>query len=1197
MHSLKTVIIHHIPIFFWLLLGTWMSTVGTAQSKVPADNLAPPLPANPYVHEGITPEQAAGAITLPPGFSAKLFAGEPDVQQPIAMTIDDRGRIWVAEAYAYPRRAPEGKGRDRILIFEDADGDHHFDRRTVFYEGLNLVSGLEVGFGGVWVGAAPYLMFIPDADGDDRPDSPPQKLLDGWGYQDTHETLNAFMWGPDGWLYGCHGVFTHSKVGKPGTPDDQRVPFNAGVWRYHPTRHEFEAFAQGTSNPWGVDFNDQGQAILTACVIPHLYHMIQGGRYQRQGGTHFNPYTYDDIKTIADHAHYAGNIADHAWWDRDKAVHDNSTDTAGGGHAHAGAMIYLGGNWPTAFRSQVLMNNIHGARLNRDQLVAQGSGYMGQHQPDFLFANDRASQIINLRYGPDGQVTLIDWYDMQQCHRGESSAHDRSNGRIFRIVYQDAPSVQVNLKQRTDLELVELQLHQNDWYVRHARRLLQERADAGILGPSIYQGLVQMALEHADGTRRLRGLWALAVTGGLNQGVILRGLAHEDPYVRAWTIQLATEQKQPSQTTLAAFNKLATSDPAPVVRLYLASALQRLPLEDRWEVLAGLLSHPEDATDHNLPLMDWYATEPLVAADMRRALALAGTSQIPRVREFILRRIADIGSAEAVAMLVESLGKADSAEEQSQFLAAINTALHGRRSFPMPAPWPAVYTQLATSNNKGLRSQARALAVTFGDASAQDAMRDLARDPSAETAQRIAAIKSLLGVKDPKLTAVLQSLVVDKQVGPTALRGLAAYTDPKTSAVILHAYPALDTGARRAAIATLASRAEYALALLQAVETGQVDKTDLSADILRQLGNLKNPRVRQRLTAVWGIVRESTADKKKLIDRYKALITKSGPEPDIEFGRALFIKTCMQCHKLFGTGTTIGPELTGSNRANLDYLLSNVGDPSAVMAKEYQSTILQTDSGRIITGIIKKQDDRAVTIVTATETITLPREEIEEMQLSEQSMMPDNQWQTMSGHEIRSLVAYLASPHQVPILATTENANQLFNGRDLTGWSGDKTLWKVEQGEIVGRSPGIQENQFLVSDLVVTDFELSLKVRLIPDGANSGIQFRSQIAHGGHVKGYQADIGQGWWGALYDELGRGVLSKPPASTEFLKVGQWNDYRIVATGDHIRTFINGQACVDLHDPNGARRGILALQIHSGEAMEIRFKDLELRIVEP
>src|SRR3989440_3395476 len=267
------------------------------------ENLPPP---DTVKFAGLAPEQAAKEMTLPPGFSAKLFAGESDIKQPIAFAIDDRGRLWVAEGYTYPVRQPEGQGRDRILVFEDTDGDGKFNRRTVFMENLNLVSGLQVGFGGVWVGAAPYLMFIPIKPGEDKPGGEPEILLDGFAYQDTHETLNTFTWGPDGWLYGCHGVFTHSNIGKPGAADSERTRINAGVWRYHPVRHTFEVFAEGTSNPWGIDFDEHGQCVIEACVIPHLFQMIQGGRYNRQAGSHFNPYIYDDIKTIADHVHWVG---------------------------------------------------------------------------------------------------------------------------------------------------------------------------------------------------------------------------------------------------------------------------------------------------------------------------------------------------------------------------------------------------------------------------------------------------------------------------------------------------------------------------------------------------------------------------------------------------------------------------------------------------------------------------------------------------------------------------------------------------------------------------------------------------------------------------------------------------------------------------------------------------------------------------
>src|SRR5262249_43445326 len=322
----------------------------------------PLSPPDVYKFAGLPPDKAAQAMTVPEGFDVKLFAGEPDVRQPIAMCLDDRGRVWVAEAYTYPRRHPhpgpvlplkDREKGDRIIIFEDTDGDGKFDKRTVFMDGLNMVSGLEVGFGGVWIGAAPYLLFVPTKD--DRPAGPPQILLDGWGYEDTHETLNSFIWGPDGWLYGCHGVFTHSRVGKPGTPNDKRTPINAGIWRYHPTRHVFEVFAHGTSNPWGVDFDDWGQAFCEACVIPHCFHIIQNARYHRQAGNHFNSHTYADIPTIADHRHYVGPNPHGG---------NNRSDSAGGGHAHCGTMIYLGGAWPEQYRNQMFMGNIHGRRIN-----------------------------------------------------------------------------------------------------------------------------------------------------------------------------------------------------------------------------------------------------------------------------------------------------------------------------------------------------------------------------------------------------------------------------------------------------------------------------------------------------------------------------------------------------------------------------------------------------------------------------------------------------------------------------------------------------------------------------------------------------------------------------------------------------------------------------------------------------------------
>lgn len=959
-------------------------------------------PAKPA--EGLSPEAAARAMTVPPGFQVKLQAGEPDVNQPIAMAFDDRGRLWVAEAYAYPVRVPDEQARDRILIFEDTDGDARFDKRKVFIEGLNLVSGLELGFGGVWVGAAPYLLFIPDRDGDDRPDDKPQVLLDGWGYHDTHETLNAFRWGPDGWLYGCHGVFTHSQVGKPGTPDNERVKINAGVWRYHPKRHEFEVFAEGTSNPWGIDFNDRGHAFITACVIPHLYHVIQGARYQRQAGQHFNPYTFDDIKTIARHRHWVGN----QWNNADRA----KSDSIGGGHAHAGAMIYLGGAWPKEYRNQLFMNNIHGARLNQDKLWREGSGYVGDAAPDFCYANDVWSQIIYLTYGPDGQVTMIDWYDRNQCHHGNVEGHDRGNGRIFKIIYGEPKHVEVNLAKESDLELARLHTHDNEWHVRHARRLLHERSVARPIADDACAAL-RAQLKSDDPTLALRALWTLHVIGALSPEEALALLEHPEADLRAWAVQLLCEERKPSAAVLRRFAELAASDPSPVVRLYLASALQRLALDQRMPIARGLVAHADDARDHNLPLLNWYGIEPLVMADPEGALQLAGESKIPLVARYIVRRAA--AEERGYDALFQQLSRSDEAT-QLWMLEEIVASLKVRADLKMPPSWNAAFDKLMASDNATIRQQAEFIAVKFGDQRILPQLRTTLADRKLPLPRRQLALEALIAGKDKELPGVLHGLLDDDALRTSAINALAAYDHPATPARLVAAYDKLSATDRQAAIATLSSRPAYVLALLDAIEARQVPRNDLSAFTVRQLAALNDERVIRRLNEVWGTIRATSADKAALLDKFrKELTPESLKGAHLPHGREVFNKTCGTCHTLFGSGKAIGPDLTGSNRANLDYLLENVLDPSAVVGKDYQMTVIITDGGRSLSGIVKEENDSAVTLQTPTDLVTIPKREIEERSLSPLSLMPDGQFTDLPADQIRNLVAYLASPTQVPL--------------------------------------------------------------------------------------------------------------------------------------------------------------------------------------
>ncbi|MBW3541637.1 MAG: dehydrogenase, partial [Planctomycetes bacterium] len=241
----------------------------------------------------LSPQETPGQMSLPEGFHATLFAREPDVVQPIAFTFDDRGRVWVVECLSYPDWHVEGTGgRDRVLILEDTNGDGRSDKRTVFWDkGANL-TGIEFGFGGVWLCATPNLIFIPDRDADDRPDAEPEVVLDGWDLEARHNVFNGLTWGPDGWLWGLNGILSNSLVGDPDLPDEQRTPLNCGVWRMHPVTRDFEVVASGTTNPWGLDFDKHGNAFITNCVIKHLFHVVPGGHYDRMFGQDLNPYVY-----------------------------------------------------------------------------------------------------------------------------------------------------------------------------------------------------------------------------------------------------------------------------------------------------------------------------------------------------------------------------------------------------------------------------------------------------------------------------------------------------------------------------------------------------------------------------------------------------------------------------------------------------------------------------------------------------------------------------------------------------------------------------------------------------------------------------------------------------------------------------------------------------------------------------------------
>lgn len=977
-----------------LLIGTALA------SNAGAEDAGKPAPLS----------ESAKRMSVPEGFRVTLFAGEPDVRQPIAFEIDDRGRLWVAESLTYPEWTETPTGKDRIVILEDADGDGKLDKRKVFAEHLGNVSGIALGFGGVWVCSTPNFIFIPDRDADDKPDGPAVTLLDGWNLKQAgHNVFNALTWAPDGWLWGCNGIQSRSNVGPPGTPEDQRVKIDCGVWRYHPTKKTFEVVARGGTNFWGLDFDDRGEAFATNCVIDHVFRIIPGGHYRRMYGEDGNPYVYELLPGCADHLHWAGAN----WQDSREAT--NKRMDLGGGHAHVGAMIYLGDNWPERYRGSLLTCNLHGHRVNNDFFRREGSAPVAQHGKDFLLAGDDWFRGLQLKYGPDGGVYLTDWSDIGECHEFDEDGAHRENGRIYKITYQDAPKVSVDLAKLDDAALAEAQLHRNDWQVRRARRILQERAAAGKDLKAVRERLWEMFRSREEESRKLRAVWALNAIDGLGEPELIVLLDHPREAVRMWAVRLLGDRPDLSKTAIDRLASAAKNETSASVRVFLAALSQRVPLDRRASIVEKLVARGEDADDRDIPLMLWYAIEPIAGGDRDEGLRLLSSCRIPQVRRLLARRIVAADVKRGLAALLDRLKDAGSNARRDALDGAIE-ALRGRKTIPSPKDWKRIAEALAADKAEGVRSRAIRLGLLLGDPRSIETLRGSLRDDKANLEARRDALRALAERGVNGLAGDLQALLERPELRGEAIKALAAFDDPATPKAILRQYPLLNDAERADALTTLVARPATALALLEAMEKGTVARRDLSVANARHLLAFQDPKITAALEKSWGSLRPTSKEKSSLISKYKEILTsESLSKADASHGRAVFVRLCANCHKMFGEGGDVGPDLTGSDRANVDYVLENVLDPSASVGRDFLLHTIATIDGRLISGIIRERNPQRLIVQTVNERIVLPVEDVDSVKASNASMMPEGLFEGLPADDLRALIAYLRSPSQVPL--------------------------------------------------------------------------------------------------------------------------------------------------------------------------------------
>jgi len=690
-------------------------------------------------------------------------------------------------------------------------------------------------------------------------------------------------------------------------------------------------------------------------------------------------------------------------------------------------MIYLGDNWPEQYRGKMFMCNTHGKRVNMDALRRAGSSYTAEHAQDFLFANSDWFRGVELKYGPDGGVFLTDWTDLGECH-DRDGIHRRS-GRIYKITYgKPSRLAAFDLQDLSTSELIDLQNHKNDWFVRHARRILQERAVGDGDLTTAVRLLKNKFRESVDMTRKLRFLWCLHALG--QSGGVLEDLLNDsNEHLRVWGVRLLFENDLPKIDCATSLADLALRETSGLVRLHIAAAMAKVPNALRWAVATALVEKIPVADDERLMAMIWYAIEPVVLQTVDKALQFSILSDAALLQEFVARRmtisaVSHAGDFEKL-MVVMVRQQATFNKMQSQevlpMLIGIGVGVRGQRQMEMPKSWQSFADLVKASGNEKGRQLVQQVGAVFGDGVALAQLVSIARNKDLAAEVRSTAVNSLVSVAgegvgiELKIPELLQGMIGDRAVQMAAIRGLRRFDHVQTPKLLLGKYASLDKPLKNTVIDTLSSREDYAYELLAALEAGRVPREHVTPQQARQISNIGSVELTDKLSELWGAVQISSEEQLKKISLIKAMLaTQNDVRPDLSQGRTIYKQRCASCHKLFGDGEKIGPDLTGSGRANIDYALQNVVTPSAVVAKGFQVSVVVTVAGRILTGVVTQESEQVLLVQTDKEQIRLPVSGVDEIRKSKQSLMPENLLKDLTDEQIRNLIAYLASPVQVP---------------------------------------------------------------------------------------------------------------------------------------------------------------------------------------
>jgi putative membrane-bound dehydrogenase-like protein len=966
--------------------------------------------ATPVFGAGLPPDETVKGMKPAEGLEVKLAAAEPMVRQPVNVSFDERGRMWVVQYLQYPDPAglkpvsvdqylrtkydrvpdppPRGPvGKDKITILEDTDGDGVYDKSKDFVTGLNLASSVEVGHGGVWVAQTPYLLFYPDADRDDVPDGEPKVVLSGFGMEDAHAVVNHLTWGPDGWLYGAQGSTCTANV--------RGHTFQQAAWRYHPATDRFEVFSEGGGNTFGLEWDAHGNLLTGTNYANYvMVHYVQGGYFIKGFAKHgplSNPYSFG----------YFDHVPHEGWR---------------GGHVTQLGVVYQGGALPDQYNGKWIAPNLLANNVDFHEMRVTGSTFRTKLLGSFLESADKAFRPVDIRTGPDGAVYVADWYDARANHVIPQDTWDKKTGRVYRIGPKNLPGVKpFDLAKRSSEELVALLSHRNDWYARTAQRLLAERRDAAVVPK-----LLAMVREGKD-RAALQALWALHASGGFNEGVASELLEHPTADVRSWTVRLLGDAKSVSPSTAARLAQIAAAEPAAEVRAQLACTARRLPADQGLPIVAELMKHSADADDRYIPLLLWWAIEGKATSDrgaVANLFAERSVWQTPLARRHLIERLARRYTAEPTDENLEAAARllqyARQEREQAAVranwaivIAGMNKGLAGKVLDTPPQVLAADVERVWRSSEQTV--PLTSIALRLGHPDALERGREAILSSETPPADRAALIETW-GDAGPEAAPLLRCLDPEepKEVRAAALTALQRFTGADIGAEVLKRYPELPQDLRSRAVTLLTSRAGWAAELLAAVEGGVVGKQDIPLEQVRRFALHNDPKLDAAVAKLFGTARRDTPEeKKRAVENFKQVL--AGGAGDAATGKTVYATACGQCHALHGEGNRVGPDLTGYDRRDLDFLLSSIVDPSAAIRPEFAAYVVQTTDGRVLNGPIVASGPETVTVEDGQARITVGRGLIKRLAESPVSRMPEGLLDALTPQQVRDLFAYLAT--------------------------------------------------------------------------------------------------------------------------------------------------------------------------------------------